>query len=176
MAFTVQDDTGLIANANAYITVAEYKAYFADLNDELAIDYDDVDIQAGIIKATQYIDTRFAYGGLPLNSVVEGQLTQFPRCFLYDNRGDSVDGLPGLLKNATAEYALRAISADLAPDPEVDSRGKVTYKRELVVGAVEEETHFADGVSAEIYKPYPKADAMLKQYLKAGGAGTLLRG
>jgi hypothetical protein len=175
MAFTLQDDTGLIVDANAYVSVAEYKAYFADLNNEDATDLDDVVIQAAIIKATQYIDNRFCFKGLPLNSVADGQCTQFPRSYLYDARGDLTAGLPKLLKNATIEYSLRAVSAELAPDPETDTRGKITMKRELVVGAVEEETHFAEGIGAEIYKPYPKADAFLAQFISSGG-GSLARG
>jgi hypothetical protein len=171
MAFTPQDDTGLVANANAYISTAEFDAYWSDRNDEASVDIDLAVKEAAIIEATQYIDTRFCFKGLPLNSVVDGQDTQFPRKWLYDARGDLTEGLPKLLKDAAAEYAKRAAASPLYVDPETDdSGGQVILKRERVEGAVEEETRFASGINTGQLKAYPAADRLLREYLDQTGA------
>jgi len=173
MAFTVQDDTGLIVDANAYINVAFFDAYFTDLNNETAIDAEVADKQAAIIEATQYIDDRFTYKGCPLNSVADGQNTQFPRSDLYDGRGDLVEGLPLRLQQATAEYALRALSGALLPDPErADNGGQVILQRDRVEGAVETETRYAEGVNQGALRPFPKADRLLQQYTSGTPGGS----
>lgn len=174
MAFTPQDDTGLVADANAYISIAEFDAYWTDRNDEATVELEDAVKEAAIIEATDYIDTRFCFKGLPLNSVADGQLTQWPREYLYDSRGDLIEGLSYLLKNATAEYAKRASASSLYIDQDVDSSGgQVIYKRERVEGAVEEETRYAEGINQGTLKSYPAADRLLKQFTATGG---LIRG
>ena len=91
-----------------------------------------------------------------------------------DLRGDLVTGLPLRLKQACAEYANRAVTAALAPDPEVDPKGKVTLVRERVEGAVEEETRYAESINAVTLRSYPKADRLLRHY-RASLGGALAR-
>lgn len=171
MAFIVQDDTGLIADATAYIDEAFFDAYFTDLNNEAAIDIDGAVKQAAIIEATQYIDDRFDFKGLKLNKTADGQTTQWPRQMMYDEDGDVVEGLPLRLQQACAEYALRASSSPLLPDPEIDSRGKVIASRERVEGAVEEEIRFSEGIRQGSLRPYPKADRLLRAYILPADCG-----
>jgi len=109
MAFTVQDDTGTEANANAYISVLELKDYWADRGDIL-LDSDAV-LQAMIVEATQYIDFRYRYKGTKLEG--RDQTTQFPRYLLYDLNDDLVEGIPREVKEACAEYALASQTIDL---------------------------------------------------------------
>ncbi len=173
MTFVLQDDTGLVADANAYIDDAFFIDYWTDRGNTDATTLPVADIEASIIEATQYIDERYVYKGLPLNSVEDGQNTQFPRSWLYDARGDLVEGLPLLLKQAAAEYAWRASQDPLAPDPAQSQTGQVTYERSRVEGAVEEETRYAEGIQPKIAQSYPVADRLLRQY--RAPTGQLLR-
>lgn len=102
MAFNVQNDEGTIADANAYITQAEFVAYWANKNIDVSALTQEV-VEGLIVEATQYIDQRFKYLGLPLNG--RDQTTAFPRCGLYDRNGYAVEGVPREVKDACAEYA-----------------------------------------------------------------------
>ena len=55
MAFSVQNDLGTVTDANAYITVAEFHAYWTDRNVDTSAMTDPV-VQGRIVEATQYID------------------------------------------------------------------------------------------------------------------------
>lgn len=162
MAFIVEDGTGL-TNANAYVSLAAYKAYWLDRN----VDEDDVEdeeLQAAIIKATMYVDTAFKFRGQRFSST---QALQFPRAYLYDDLGNLIEGVPAKLKNAIAEYAKRARTVDLWNVPEVDSVGLLTSKREKV-GPIETEFQYQAG-SAQSFKPYPQADAWLRDLVQQRG-------
>lgn len=159
MAFTVEDGTG-VADANAYITVAYFRAWHVDRGLSAASansgSFTDALIQAGIIKATDYVDKRFGpiFKGYkedrdnslewPRNSVV-----------IHGYTVDS-DTIPVNLKRAVAEYALLAMYLnELLPLPAntfntvdpttgettVSEQGMLTRHREKV-GPIEEENWF----------------------------------
>lgn len=94
------------------------------------------------------------------------QNLQWPRAGIRDKNGLSVVGIPRNLKWAVAEYAVRAISAELFQDPAVDASSRpVTFEK---IGPIE--TKFADGGSLDLLiHPYPAADYLLKSYLTAVG-------
>lgn len=162
MAFTVEDGTGL-ANSNAYITVAEYEAYWTDRGvDETGVT--EALLQAAIVKATMYVDTAFKFRGKRSTST---QALEFPRAYLYDELGNLIEGVPAKLKNAIAEYAKRARTVDLWNVPEVDTVGLLTSKREKV-GPIETEFQYQAG-SVQSFKPYPQADAWLRDLIQQRG-------
>lgn len=105
----------------------------------------------------------------------EPQPLEFPRLNLFDREGLVVNGIPAKLQQATAEYALRVLTAALMPDPTVDATGKaVTLKREKV-GPIDVTTQFEEGGGASnVIRSYPAADRLLSEYVKAGG--RVLRG
>ncbi len=160
MAFTVQDDTGTVDGANAYITVAEFIAYFADRNITIAVD--DAVNQAAIIRATSYVDQRFCYKGAKLDGY--DQTTQWPR-EQYDDGGvyvgeDLVTGVPREVKQASSEYAYRAYldaDGDVQPDPSVDSNTKIAREKLDVLET--EVEYFSHSTSLP---NYPTADNILK--------------
>lgn len=117
------------------------------------------------ITAATATGSGFLVGGLD-----EGpQPLEFPRSGLFDRSGRSVNGIPLKLRQATAEYAVRALAAALAPDPESNSRLQpVTSFREKV-GPIEEETTYAEGGQPVITVPYPDADRLLAEYVTAAG-------
>jgi len=158
MAFTVQDRHGSVADANAYISVDEFKVYHSDRGQPFA-SYDDAAIEQAIVKATDYLDTRFKYVGEVLRS---DQPTEWPRVGATDNRGVHVNGIPTAVKEATAEYALRALSGPINPDPTRDDSGAVVAEKHEKVGPLEESVKYAAGGSFRM-PVYPIADQKLRK-------------
>jgi hypothetical protein len=80
MAFNVQNDDGTVVDANAYIDVATFKAYHDSRGNDYSA-YSDTLIQKAIVRATDFVDTRFTYKGVKLNTDPENapQFTQWPR-------------------------------------------------------------------------------------------------
>jgi hypothetical protein len=159
MAFVVEDGTGL-ANANAYCTPTEMRAYWTDRGVTFA--QADSLLQVAIILGTDYIENRHKlnFKGLPQ---FDGQRLAFPRLCIYDHTGKAYVGVPEPLKFATAEYAKRALSTTpLVPDPTLG----LPVIREKV-GPIE--TEFLPGATP-IYQPYPTADSLLKDLLYAAGS------
>jgi hypothetical protein len=152
MAFTVEDGTGL-EDSNALIAVAFADTYFTDRGNTAWTGADAVK-QAAIIRATDYLCNRFTFLG---DKYSEDQALEFPR--VYEDIEDPQ--MPVKMQQAVAEYAVRALSAVLAPDPETDDTGgRVISKREEV-GPIKEETVYADS-SISVLKPYPAADMLLR--------------
>lgn len=151
MAFTLEDGTGL-EDSNALISVAFADDYHT-LRGNAAWTGVQAVKEAAIVRATDYLCNRFNFLGDKYN---EDQALEFPR--VYDS--DEAE-MPVKMQQAVAEYALRALTARLAPDPEVDTGGKVTYVREKL-GPLEEETHYSESGSVSVLLPYPEADMLLK--------------
>ena len=173
MAFTVEDGTG-IEDANAYITTAWADDYFADRGEAAWTGSDTVKQQA-IVKATDYIETRWgaSFRGEPEFPDTPQGLS-FPRLYLTDRYGRAVEGIPTDLKKATAEYALRALSAALMPDPSINATGVVVGTREKV-GPIETETSYSGFLQNAVLRAYPAADRLLSPYLVGGGRGRVYR-
>ena len=115
---------------------------------------------AGNITLTVFVNGR-DQGSQPL---------EFPRSALYNRDGILVAGIPRKLKEAAAEYAVRSLGSTLAPDPTVDASGKTVTKTKEKVGPIETEKEFSEGGALEFqFKPYPAADAMLREYVRPSG-------
>ncbi len=110
-----------------------------------------------------------------LSSGVSGrpQPLDFPRKNLYDRDGILVDGIPVKLKDCVCEYAYRANSAALSPDPETTDSGLRTTGIFEKVGPIETKTTFAENQTAQITKPYPAADRLLQEYVR--NANSVIR-
>ncbi len=74
--------------------------------------------------------------------------------------------LPERLKQACAEYAFRATSSTLLPDPVIDETGGKIARRKEKVGPIEEEIELQEGGSLFILRPYPLADLLIAELLK----------
>lgn len=72
----VQDDDGDVANANAYITLAFFQSYHTNRGNDYSDSSSD-EQKAAIIRATDYLDTRFDFRGVRLNGGIKavGTLT-----------------------------------------------------------------------------------------------------
>lgn len=164
MAFTVEDGTGL-EDANSYASVAFADTYFADR--AVTTWTGDADAkQAALIKATDYID--FRWGGRFLGAqqfVDTPQALQFPRTGNDLNGYAMDDTVPVALQKACVEYALRALTNPLAPDPTNDVA--VTHMRRKV-GPIETENTYSQQSQTGI-KPYPAADMLLRTLVRPAG-------
>lgn len=165
MAFLVEDGTGL-EGANSYDSVADFKTYHEDrgnnLKDPSDVDFPDDAIQQALIRASDYLDKRFAarYRGFREK---KNQGLEWPRLSAFDNSDylySDVQRIPVNLKRACDEYALRALRLNpLAPDPtlpfqdrgesvgqtdqnEGTATGEITSKKEKV-DVIEESTGYA---------------------------------
>jgi hypothetical protein len=77
--------------------------------------------------------------------------------------------VPVGIKKAVAEYALRALSGALAPDPTYDASGRQATMTRKKVGPIETEAQFTAGMTVSLFKPYPMADALVRSYLTYDG-------
>lgn len=155
MAFILQGDTP-VDNANAYIDPTALRDYWLDRGIDLTA-RTDADLQVAIVKATAYLDVRFRYIGIRVDRT---QDREWPRQFVVTDRGDYVSGMPNAVKFATAEYAYRALSADLLADPTRDSTDRVIKSTSTSVGPIKEETAY--DTSLGILMPdYPAGDRYL---------------
>jgi hypothetical protein len=173
MAFVVQGDEP-VDNANSYVSVAYFRSYHADRGQDVT-GYSDTLVEYALVKAAQYLDVRFEYVG---ERKLSTQDLEWPRNFAYDDRNNFVTGLPLAVKKATCEYALRALTTVLLPDPSQTPDGVVKSKTEQV-GPLVEKTEFAWQVGDEM-PSYPLADQILiSRGLVVGeqrNRGTLMSG
>lgn len=175
MAFVAEDGTGL-ANANSLCDLAFADAYFADrqvtawLTTTTGTARSDTSRQGALIKATDYVEGRWAnkfYGEIQFP---ETQELSFPRLYIEE------DGtVPVLVKKAVCEYALRSFSGELAPDPVTDASGLLVAGVKEKVGPIETEMRYQTGVylANGAFRPYPAADMLIRPYLRRSGGGVL---
>jgi hypothetical protein len=171
MALVLQNDMGSVPNANAYIDVAFFKAYHDDRGNDYGTPTDDVLAQK-IIIGTDYVDTRFRYIGSRL--IGRQQATEWPRQSAYDLDRYAVIGIPMEVKEATAEYALRALKGDINPDPIRDESGATIQSKSEQVGPIQESVTYVGGATVTMPK-YPAADQKLRKAGLVLNGGTLLR-
>lgn len=172
MAFTLETGAG-VANANSYATADEADAYFEERGVTAWTGSADVK-NALLIKATDYIETRYGNrfkGEVEFPDTPQG--LSFPRTGI-----DGYEGIPICLKRATYEYALRALSAPLAPDAVYEANGKTLSSKRRKVGPIETVfTYTASGAGAvaPTFRPYPAADALLRPLLLPSGGNRVTR-
>lgn len=155
----IVEDGSVVADANSYVTLAFAASYHTLRANEAWGDAGEDERVAALIKATDYIDTRWRFVG---SRTDEAQTLEWPRDDATDINGfDQEDNVPTVVQQTVAEYALRALTAPLLPDPTPDENGKyITLKREKV-GPLEEETRFSDTKGVKTIQPYPAADRRL---------------
>lgn len=170
--FTPEDGTGL-ANANSYVLLAFADQYFLD-RAVTTWTGDDTAKQSALVRATDYVEGRFGPKFIG-DRFSETQALFFPT---VSSLVDGVTGLPApdplpvkLLK-AICEYAVRALTAPLAPDPTTDATGLRVQSTTEEVGPIKEAVTYAVGGTLFIFKPYPAADMLLKGLYRTSG-GTL---
>lgn len=168
----VQDDSGTVANADSYTTVAAFRTYWLERGSDMTSTADAL-IEAALVKATDFLDQRFGYRGRKLFG--REQTTQWPRVNCYDRDRLYVNGVPNEVKHATCEYAKRALVAPLAPDPTYDATGGKLIEKTEKVDVIETTVKFSEGVPISQPK-YPSADGLLKRAGLVESGGEIRRG
>ena len=129
MAFVTEDGTGL-ATSNAYVSVAEADAYFAESTTLWA--GTNGTKEKAIVRATRAIDLMGANKFLGLK-LVETQALAWPRDEAYDRDGIELTGIPVYLKRAVFEAALQELISEGSTMP--NTTQQVVMER--VEGAVQ---------------------------------------
>lgn len=175
MAFVVETGAGL-TDSNAFLSVAEFVEYHTDRGNTLIdpateAQYLDAQIQAALIKASDFIEAKFTFVGIRSNV---NQAMEWPRVDAYYQDGRRALRVPVEVRECVAELAYRALlGADLAPDPAFDAGLRPITGLRQKVGAIEEETRYQDGGAWIDFKPYPFAERRMKELIREGQ--TLLR-
>lgn len=99
------------------------------------------------------------------------QPLSWPRVGVY-YRGAEVAGVPEGVENAVYEYAQRARSGALLPDPTVDASGRRVVESSEKVGPIETMLRLGEVVSL-FSRSYPAADRLLEPYLGAGASEVI---
>lgn len=158
MAFVPEDGTGL-PNANAYCTVAFADAYFLDRG-TVAWTGANTDKQSALIRATDYVETRFRFKEDPFTTT---QALHFPTINPDSTADPALPGpMPPKLLKAVCEYAVRALTAQLAPDLTVDDSGQHLAGKTETVGPITETVTYQPGGTTFVFRPYPAADSLLR--------------
>lgn len=162
MAFTVEDGTG-VTDANSWTDVAFADAYFADRAITAWTGSNSVK-EAALIRAADYIHTRFGANWIFVDP------DEVDPNVLYTFGGT----IPVLLKKAQSEYAVRALTTVLAPDPEVDASGVQTVVIQKVLGPLEKKfQRVGNPMSAPpLLRNYPAADLLLASLVNPASGRT----
>jgi|GEM_PF-7020005 len=100
------------------------------------------------------------------------QPLSWPRQYVYDDRGNTIAGIPERIKQATSEYAVRVLNGVLLRDPTSDDFGGPVTSRREKVGPIEEEYQYASNMTIS---RFPAADRLLYPFLVNGGRGGVIR-
>jgi hypothetical protein len=176
MAFVLEDGTG-IAGANSYAALGFADAYFSDRGNTAWAGTDPVK-EAALIRGTDYVEALHKTRWIGDEPVEPDQGLSWPRLFEGEVlvAPDFRAGVPLLLQKAVCEYALRALTGPLLPDPAIDASGFSVVTTKKKVGPIEKEFR-AQGMSSQprLIRPYPEADFLLRELLRPGQGGRVYR-
>lgn len=148
----------LTLGANAYISLADWKAWA----DERVYDYSsytDSQIEGAIVVASvDFVDANYTFKGGPLD---ESQVMQLPTDDV------AIDDI----KKAMGQAVWQQLRGLLLIDAEsISQQGQVTKKREKL-DVLEEETEYQESSERTYSMPTGTIDRLLKPFVIAGGAG-----
>lgn len=160
----VEDGTGL-ASANSYLSLADANSYFeARRNPETWSSADESAREQALRVGTDYLDSKYGDQWVGIRST-KAQALDWPRALAYDVDGYpiEVDEVPKRLKHATAEMALRYLTApdELLPDVAQDDQGIASESN--TVGPISQSVSYQGG------KAYSKRFTQVERLLKTGG-------
>lgn len=171
-------DTEVEIGTDLIVTLANLSAAIAlnDTDDFLGSEFADEDtaaltlfaIRDGIATTETLADGSFDSATTSGRSRKK-QPMQWPRDKVRDSDGDLVVGIPQKLKEATFEYAFRANSLTLDPDPTVHESGRPLTRDRVRVGPIETDVQFSDeNTGIRITRPFPRADRLLSEFVIPG--------
>ena len=164
MAFKVETGAGL-EDANAYGSAADFTAYHDDRGRDTSGSTTG-EIEAAIIRATDYMDRVWTFVGQRENAV---QALEWPRigAFFRDD-GRLAGDVPREVVHACFEYAIRALDAELAPDGTYAASGGVVESKSSKLGPLSKSETLAQGGAPIVKRSYPIADTLLRELVING--------
>lgn len=181
MALVVEDGTGK-ADAESYVSVAEVDTYLTTTETldatraALKATWDagattTANQEAACREATRYIEANYLDRFMGYKGT-KAQALSWPRTGAADAYGWSVDAdvIPQVLKDATAELALRALSSSAAPD--IAAGGGALSAKVVQAGSVRLEQAWSSGGARE-RAAYDRVDDLLRPLLTGGGTGVI---
>ncbi len=142
MALTLR--TTALGTGNSLADLAFANAYFTERSIAAWTGADAVK-EAALIRATDYIDARFSER--------------------YTDELLELEEVPVKLSRACCEYALRALTITLAPDPVVDESGATVVTVKSKLGPLEEAFQVLSNGTVKTLRAYPAADMLIAPYL-----------
>lgn len=174
VTITVEDGT-VVAGANSLVSLEFADQYHEDrLNAAWTGETDDDKRKAALIRGTDYLERRF--GARLTGTKVEGAELCLPRENGYDREGTELasDEVWIGIQQAIAEYALRALSGSLDPDPGYSQSGEFSGPVKRIrkkVDVIEKETEYADRAVSTSPR-YPAADTLVARYIASPGGSS----
>ncbi len=178
--FIKEDGTGL-DDATVYADLAEADQYLENSDRKTAWrTSSSKERQAALIQGADYIDQTFRnrYKGQRFSSA---QRLEWPRIEVFDELGNittppagDAGSIPEEIGNASIEYAFEAAQAVLAPTPAVDETGREVVEIREKVDVLETWTKYRD-ISTAKFKKFPRAELVIRRWLRRGTAGLTLR-
>ena len=161
VVFTVEDGSN-VADANSYGAVVDADQYHLNRGNATWAALSETVKQQSLIKATDYLDQRFGdrFIGERTN---ETQVLEWPREYAGDFDDDVI---PTKLQYACFEYALRASTVVLAPDPVVSDSGVTMVTTKQKAGPVEQSFYAVGGGTVQLLRAYPTADMYLRELVE----------
>lgn len=109
--------------------------------------------EAALVRATDFIDMRFDQR--------------------WTDETLALEEVPVKIQRACCEYALRALSAVLAPDPVVDDSGATVVTIASELGPLKERFQVLDTGVPALIRSYPAADLLILPYVKSAQGRTI---
>ena len=177
----IKETGAIVTDANSYADVTDADAYQLDRGRQAWADADAAVKAAALVRATDYIETRFGrkFVGAPVGDVQE---LAWPRTgAVYPRTGNPfpIDEVPEDILNGTILYAIEVIGTgfteagmtELAITPEIES-SNVKRKKEKVDVLEEETEFFGGGQTLRTIQPFPEADRLIRSWLRASAGLT----
>jgi hypothetical protein len=169
VTLVVEDGTGL-ANAESYASVITLRAYLTDRGNTAADGKTDAVVEAGLRRATRYVDGRYGQRWAGYRVRGREQALDWPRTSVVDSRGDDVadDQVPNEVFEATCEAAAREIVAPGSLTPDASAKRIIT----ATVGPVST-TWADDGAGSSVRPTSTIIDELLWPLLLTGSSSVL---
>lgn len=166
MALTVEDGT-VVPDADSYLSSDDAQVYW-DAHGMDHSSFGEEQLDVALRKATQYLDLVNDWKGCALDP--QNQPLEWPRYGVVDQRSVYLaeDEVPQPVKDACAEYAFRALSGELMPDPEQEDTGQTVVAKREKIGPIDVSVEYTGGAGPTI-RPYPVADRLIRHLVKPRG-------
>jgi len=164
MALVVEDGTGL-STAESYISIADADTYIAAYKgaDATWDGASDSDKEIAARQATQYLDGVYNWMGEIYRSE---QALDWPRNYIYNDRGLMEVGIPTKLEQATAEVMFLIIGGTSISE-DVTRSSQVTREKVDVI-----EVEYEPGATQQ--PSFPKVNRLLADFVHS--SGSIVRG